>query len=96
MRRLMLWLRGTTGLTDRHPYSAEWDAFLSSAIDAGGVKIRSEYRAVIGGVEVWTANYPYAFGRPAFGLEVLPSLKTRARLHEACIRAVIQSAAGAA
>lgn len=83
------------GKHDLHPYSAEWDAFLSSAIEAGDVKLVDEYRAEVGGVAVWIANYPHAFGKPFRGLEVLPSLQTRERLHKACVSALVVGAKAA-
>lgn len=95
IRNLILRLCGVqpvTGPRDIHPYSPAWDAFISAAISAGDVTVNDKYHAVVRGVEVWISNYPYAFGKPAYGLEVLPSIQTRARLHEACVQAVIASA----
>lgn len=43
-------------------YSKEWDKYLNELIDTGVFERISEYRHLIGGVDVWTSNYPYAFG----------------------------------
>ena len=78
-----------TGRHDQCPFSAEYDDFLCAAMDAGDVRVSDKYVAVVGGAQVWIANYPYAFGRPCCGIEVLPSLATRKRLHSVCASATI-------
>lgn len=82
-----------TSDSDQYPYSAEWDAFISEAMDAGDVQFVDEYTVIVKGVSVWIANYPYAFGKPHRGIAVLPSLETRERLHKYCVTALIKGAA---
>lgn len=63
----------------------EWDAILNRLLDEYPVTFatyESELTAKVGPVEVWTGNFPYAYGsayRPNAG-DGLPSVATRKRL----------------
>lgn len=62
----------------------EWDAILNDILDnADEVKV-SSYTTKIDGVEIWTSNWPYAYGSfYRYGIENgLPSIKTRHRLRK--------------
>ena len=68
---------------DMHlPYSPTWDAFVLKAIANGDVWRGGEHVAIVGGRDVWVANYPYAFGRPWPGT-VRPSRRTIELLRDA-------------
>ncbi|HOT83711.1 MAG TPA: hypothetical protein PLQ12_10475 [Candidatus Defluviicoccus seviourii] len=64
--------------------SWEWDALLNDMLDNQQPVALSEFAATICGVEVWTGNWPYAYGSP-YGAsnKFLPSMKTRLRLKRA-------------
>lgn len=64
-------------------YSPSWDAFVIAAIEAGDIYRKRQYSAIVGGRDVWTGNYPYAFGRPADVDAVRPSRATIERLADA-------------
>lgn len=68
-----------------------WDKQLNKLIDSepdvlriyGDLDFFRKNTALIGGVEVWISNYPYAYGSPLVcGIECdkLPTPKTRLRL----------------
>lgn len=63
----------------------EWDALLNDMLDNQQPVAVREFAATICGVEVWTANWPYAYGSPICPktINVLPSMKTRLRLKRA-------------
>lgn len=45
-------------------YSKELDEYMSNLIDSNNFKIISEYRALLGGVEIWIENRPYSCMMP--------------------------------
>ena len=63
-----------------YPTSWEWDALLNEILDKRTNVTVSNYTTTIDGVEIWTANYPYAYGSPRNTKKFLPSVKTRKRL----------------
>lgn len=66
-----------------YPTDWEWDATLNRLLDEHpAIKPAGNYTVLVGGVEVWAANYPYAYGRPYTPkMDALPSVATRKRLH---------------
>ena len=62
----------------------EWDALLNDILDKAEKVEKTLHRTNIDGVELWTDNWPYAYGRPILSyrgtVNVLPSVKTRKRL----------------
>lgn len=82
------WLRLLPGFwLQNEPTDWEWDATLNRLLDKHEPK-EGYLTASIGGVEVWTGNYPYSYGSchdPK--LRFLPSVATRKRL-----RAVLEKA----
>lgn len=67
-----------------YPTSWEWDALLNDILDTAEVVIPGYHTTTIDGVEIWTENWPYAYGAPyitRLGMShFLPSVKTRIRL----------------
>ena len=60
-----------------------WDRALNRALDMGITAV-GRYDAQVGPFEVWTSNYPYAFGYNCTdALEVIPRVWTRLRLRRA-------------
>jgi hypothetical protein len=45
-------------------YIEEWDRELNHLLDNYKLKDIGRHTAVLNGVEVWIANYPYAYGTP--------------------------------
>lgn len=67
-----------------YPTDWEWDALLNELLDAELPIVKSYYTVKIGAVDIWTGNYPYAFGQPySPSVRVLPSTATRKRLRAA-------------
>lgn len=77
------WYRLLPGYWYQHsPTDWEWDKILNESLDElKSIKIRP-YTATLDGVEVWTSNWPYAYGTwYSYGdLSGMPSVKTRKRL----------------
>lgn len=65
-----------------YTYSPSWDAFILKAISNGDVWRGGPHIALVGGRDVWVANYPYAFGKPEPGC-VRPSRRTIELLRDA-------------
>lgn len=66
-----------------HRTSYQWDALLNQLLDSSP-EIKRGFTGCthfINGVEIWTENYPYAFGGPRFS-RLIPRPKTRVRLRE--------------
>src|SRR5699024_2881316 len=73
-----------------YPYSRQGDIKLNEMLDKeNNVRVINKFRAVVGGIKVWIANYPYAYGTPDL-FEIRPSRATIERLQEEVIRAVIE------
>lgn len=64
------------------PYSQTWDAFVLKAIANGDVWRDDDCVAIVGGSDVWVANYPHTFGSPWLGT-VRPSRRTIELLRDA-------------
>jgi len=62
-------------------YSKVWDEKLIELLKIGTFEKLSECSAVIGGIEVWIANHPYASFTPT-ELDVRPSRRTILKAHE--------------
>lgn len=70
-----------------------WDATLNSLLDNHDVKIINRHYVKIGGVSVWVANYPYAYGScnsDYFDRDVLPKRGTVFRLYDAVKNAYLK------
>lgn len=68
-----------------YPTCRNWDALLNEALDHGITSL-GPHTADIGGVKVWVANWPYAYGSPYRGFgsgDRLPTVRTRQRLRAA-------------
>lgn len=63
--------------------SRQWDAVLNSALNTGALERVDKYTCMIGGIEVWIANYPYSYGSKNDGYFHLPFRSTVFRLKEA-------------
>lgn len=66
-----------------------WDAVVNQLIDKDvDVKLcpRTGLTATVGEYEVWTGNFPYAFGYNRRGLELLPFRRTRKRLRDFIVK----------
>lgn len=92
-RRLLPWY-----WIQNDPTCMVWDARLNALLDGGSkIEIISDYRCMIDGVQIWTANYPYAYGSPARlagnTYNMLPTVKTRIKLRRA-VRAALVAAIG--
>lgn len=61
-------------------------ARLLNPLDEHGVTRIDKYEAKIGPLHIWTGNYPHAYAHPYSGPEILPSLKTRRRIHNLLIK----------
>lgn len=61
----------------------EWDQVLNEVLDSEP-EVKVNYCTTkLGSIEVWTENYPYAYGRLYKNMDAfnfLPSVKTRKRL----------------
>lgn len=76
-------------------YDPEWDHFISTAIDLGmaapeytcSAPNPSNHIILVGDIEVWIANFPYAAGEPWKGptvhRSIRPSIMTLYRLRDA-------------
>ena len=64
-----------------YPTCREWDAVLNGLLDAFD-PAPGMHTANLGGIEVWTQNWPYAYGSQYSPLksELLPMVRTRKRL----------------
>ena len=45
--------------------SWKWDKIVRKAINTGDFKIINEFRAKVGGIDLWISNYPYSYGNYA-------------------------------
>lgn len=69
-----------------HPYNKHWDEQLNKLLDRVDVKPVDDFTHTIGGVGVWTSNYPYAYGHLYRGSRAnyyRPSRLTILRLRDA-------------
>lgn len=91
-RRLMDFRAAENNGSPRRAHRS-WDAELNALLDEHGIERCRRCVATIGGVEVWIANWPYAFGAkhgPTPDIpevvekwhEPLPSMSTRRRLRD--------------
>lgn len=66
-----------------YPTSDALSKRIEAAIDSQAtVTTRGCSAVMIDGMELWTANYPYAYGEPMnFETGVLPSARVRKKLH---------------
>jgi hypothetical protein len=62
--------------------SWKWDSTLNDILDNAEEVVFSYHTTTIDGVEIWTENWPYAYGHPynRGPVNFLPSVKTRLRL----------------
>lgn len=70
------------------PTDLEWDAQLNAALDYFPVTDLSEHTCRVGPFEVWTRNWPYAYGRlyslnGKYSNSGVPLVRTRKRLRKA-------------
>ena len=66
------------------PTDWEWDKLLNEILDdVKSVKIGLHHTSNLDGVEIWTSNWPYAYGALYGHSSGLPSVKTRKRLKAA-------------
>lgn len=66
-----------------YDYDERWDTFILQAIAEGDVHKDNEFTSFVGGFEVWTTNYPYAYGRSEKpSLTLRPSCRTIKLLHD--------------
>lgn len=64
------------------PTDWDWDTILNEILDtADKVKV-GNHTANIDGVDIWTSNWPYAYGNCYSYSSGLPSIKTRHRLRK--------------
>lgn len=61
----------------------EWDSILNKLLDEATDVRPGHHVSNIGGVAIWTSNYPYAYGSPYLqDLDILPKRRTRERLRK--------------
>lgn len=78
-----------------HRTVAEWDAFLAGAIATGEITEINKHTCKVGGVRVWIANWPHAYGHPydaGFPEDMLPTVRTRKMLRRAVLQAAFKQA----
>jgi hypothetical protein len=76
-----------------HPFSAAWDKELNWLIDSYEFERITEYTATIGGLELWTANYPYGSFHPV-NMQVRAHRATIERAFQHLIASSIKLAGG--
>lgn len=80
------WSRG-------HPTNLKWDAFLLDAVKSGGILPVDQYTVLIGGVEVWVGNHPYASFTPyRSSVKVMPTARTVDILTDIILEKVVHDA----
>ena len=67
-----------------YPTNWDWDDALNQLLDDHEPTKFGPYSVLLGGIAVWSGNYPFAYGHP-YGPErdFLPSVATRRRLRDA-------------
>lgn len=65
-----------------HRKSKFFDEFVRDAIIRNDIKNEGEYTSIVGGVRLWTANYPYGYGAHK-DLDIMPSPRLVDALHAA-------------
>ena len=71
------------------PTHWEWDKLLNEILDdVKSVKV-GLHTANLDGVEIWTSNWPYAYGTLYSHSSGIPSVKTRKRLKAAIENAIL-------
>lgn len=74
-----------------YPTSWVYDDLVNTLLDEHGITRVNHYEAKIGPLSIWTGNYPYAYASPyRSGPSVLPSLKTRRRIHDLLIKELVR------
>ena len=57
-------------------YNEQWDRALQESVHEGPIVRISEYKVIVGVMEIWVGNHPYGFATPYRGIDVRPSRRT--------------------